>query len=251
MQTLVGEVPRHGEQTRDDLLDSAEELFSHFGVEGTSIRAVNANAGAGPSSSPMITSATEMASFAVVINRRGKAVLASQFDALDVLGASRCAAIGGGRRRGDEPSVDRGHREGSGRRTPMGQGHRVACAVARSVVGSLDARPGGLNDRFERQIRRALPDVSDELLLANWQLAGSALLRLFADCDSAAGSTSRSRLVVAPCLFGNRRGLCGSRSGVVDPTSICRLSAPTFNLTSLARVGVVSRDGRQRAPVRS
>jgi len=180
-----GRNPRHGEQTRDDLLDSAEELFSRFGVEGTSIRAVNANAGAGPSSVHYHFGDRD-GLVRAVINRRGKAILTSQFDALDVM-----------EHQNEPPSV-RDVVEVMSRPLmeviecdPVGglRWVKVIAWLAQSrdpLLVRLTARPGGLNDRFERQIRRALPNVSDELLLANWQLVGSALLRLFADCDSAA-----------------------------------------------------------------
>ena len=180
-----GRNPRHGERTRDDLIDSAEELFSRFGVEGTSIRAVNANAGAGPSSVHYHFGDRD-GLLRAVINRRGKAVTQSLFHALDELD-----------QRSAPPSV-RDVVDVLSRPLmevieidPTGglRWIKVIAWLAQSrdpLLVRLTARPGGLNDRFERQIRRALPDVPDELLLANWQLAGSALIRLFADCDSAA-----------------------------------------------------------------
>lgn len=180
-----GRNPRHGEQTRDDLLDSAEELFSRFGVEGTSIRAVNANAGAGPSSVHYHFGDRD-GLVRAMINRRGKAVLTSQFDALDVMEhQSEPPSVRDVVEVMSRPLIEVIENDSVGGISWV----KVIAWLAQSrdpLLVRLTGRPGGLNDRFERQIRRALPDVPDELLLANWQLVGSALLRLFADCDSPA-----------------------------------------------------------------
>lgn len=73
-------------QTRTALLDAAEELFANFGVEGTSIRSINAAAGFAPTAVHRHFGSKDRLLEAVV-RRRGNAMAARQRELLDALAA--------------------------------------------------------------------------------------------------------------------------------------------------------------------
>jgi AcrR family transcriptional regulator len=70
--------------TREALLDAAEELFATFGVEGTSIRSINAAAGFAPTAVHRHFGSKDRLLEAVV-RRRGDATAARQRELLDAL----------------------------------------------------------------------------------------------------------------------------------------------------------------------
>src|SRR5688500_1622324 len=77
-----------GERTRELLMDAAEELFASAGVEGVSIRSINAAAGVSPASVHYHFRDKD-GLVRAVIERRGGALVRRQLELLDAGGDGR------------------------------------------------------------------------------------------------------------------------------------------------------------------
>lgn len=164
-------------------MDAAEELFSNGGVEGVSIRSVNAAAGLAPVAVHYHFRSKDRLLDAVIL-RRGKAVARRAAELLDALAAD-----------GKTPTADAviravviPYRELL-ESDPIG-GLRWLRLVARLVLAEdprlhrLNAGPRGLEERFSRFLRSAFPDVTPQLLERAWRISVTILMLMLGNSDA-------------------------------------------------------------------
>jgi AcrR family transcriptional regulator len=164
-------------------MDAAEELFSTFGVEGVSIRSVNAAAGLAPVAVHYHFRTKDRLLEAVIL-RRGKAVARRAAELLDALEAERRAPTA--------PDVVKAiaipYRELL-ERDPVG-GLRWLRLIAHLVLtqdprlSRLNAGPRGLEERFSRFVRGAFPGVPQQLLETAWRISFSILMLMLGNSDA-------------------------------------------------------------------
>jgi AcrR family transcriptional regulator len=174
----AGDGPRKAESaSREALMDAAEDLFAALGVEGVSIRSINAAAGLSPPAVHYHFGSKEELVYAV-LRRRGEVVtqrLGALLDALEARGRTPTAhelftAIAGS-------YLDLIERE------PV-RGLRWLRLLGRlwlaqdSRLASLDAETGGLHERLMGLLGRAFPGVPEPLLEKRFRLAASTLLQM-------------------------------------------------------------------------
>ena len=161
-------------------MDAAEELFSAFGVEGVSIRSVNAAAGLSPPAVHYHFGSKDVL-LRAVLRRRGEVVTRRLGELLDVLEA------------GDRPPAARElvnaiassyldllEREPvAGLRWLRLLGRLWLAQDAR--LDRLDAEMGGLHKRLIGMLRRTFPGVPQPLLEKRWRLAASSLLQMLSN----------------------------------------------------------------------
>ncbi|MBP1686245.1 MAG: hypothetical protein H6Q33_2388 [Deltaproteobacteria bacterium] len=169
--------------SREALMDAAEELFAAFGVEGASIRSINAAAGlSAPAVHYHFGSKDEL--LHAVLRRRGQVVtdrLGERLDALETGGRIPSAhelftAIA-------NSYLDLLEREPE-------KGLRWLQLLARLWLAQdprlvpLDAEMGGLHERLMRLLSRAFPRVPRVNLEKRWRLAASTLLQMLGTSDA-------------------------------------------------------------------
>jgi AcrR family transcriptional regulator len=164
-------------------MDAAEELFSTCGVEGVSIRSVEAAAGLAPAAVHYHFRSKDRLLTAVVL-RRGKAVARRAGELLDTLAAEKTTpptqevveALA-------TPYLELLQRD------PVG-GLRWARLMARLVLAQdprlrrLNAGPDGLEQRFWRFVRRAFPGVPEQLLETAWSISFNILMLMLGKSDT-------------------------------------------------------------------
>lgn len=178
-----GRPPYDSAETREALMDAAEELFSTVGVEATSIRSVNAAAGLAPVAVHYHFKTKDRLLEAVIL-RRGRAVARRAAEVLDAL-------EGEGRPPTPQDvvrTITIPYRELL-ERDPVG-GVRWLRLLAQLVLAQdprlsrLNAGPKGLEERVERFVRWALADVPEPLLETAWRIAFSLLMLMLGNSDA-------------------------------------------------------------------
>jgi AcrR family transcriptional regulator len=164
-------------------MDAAEELFSTYGVEGVSIRSIEAAAGLAPAAVHYHFRSKDRLLKAVVL-RRGKAVARRAGELLDTLAAG-----------GPPPATQEVVKALATpylellQRDPVG-GLRWARLMARLVLAQdprlrrLNAGPDGLEQRFWRFVRRAFPGVPEQLLETAWSISFNILMLMLGKSDT-------------------------------------------------------------------
>jgi AcrR family transcriptional regulator len=164
-------------------MDAAEELFSAFGVEGVSIRSVNAAAGLAPVAVHYHFRSKDRLLEAVVL-RRGKAITRRAAELLDALEAH-----------GKPPTAQDviraiaiPYRELL-ESDPVG-GLRWLRLIGRLVLAEdprlhrLNAAPGGVEERLSRFVHWAFPDVPEGLLEMAWRISFGILMMMLGNSDA-------------------------------------------------------------------
>jgi AcrR family transcriptional regulator len=190
-----GRPPYDSAKTRTALMDAAERLFASVGVEGVSIRAINAAAGLAPVAVHYHFKTKDRLLEAVIL-RRGKAVARRARELIDALESQgrpptpqdlvRLATV---------PYRELLERE------PVGGG-RWLRLLAQLVLtqdrrlSRLNAGPRGLDERIERFVQWALPDVPKPRLERAWRIAFSLLMLMlgYSDARIAPGSGNGRRI---------------------------------------------------------
>lgn len=174
-----------GENTRQILLDAAEELFARYGPEAVSIRSVNSAVGLAPAAVHYHFGSKDGLVLAV-LRRRGTAVWQRHEELLDALEARP------GRIRSRElvealaqPLVELLETE------PIGGPRwiQVAARLAQArdpLLESVNTRSGSIRERFHALVCTVYPDVSEAEALMRWNIAGNTVLRQLADADTPA-----------------------------------------------------------------
>lgn len=178
-----GRPPYDSAETRDMLMNTAEEFFADLGVEGVSIRSINAAAGLAPAAVHYHFYSKDRLLDAV-LHRRGDALWRRMGELLDKLEASGKSPTA----RDLVETMAVPFREML-QRDPIG-GMRWQRLVARLVL-SQDARlsrltsgSGGLDERFISTLHRAFPDVPEQPLEAGWSIAISTLIQMLGNSDN-------------------------------------------------------------------
>jgi len=178
-----GRPPYDSSETREMLLNTAEELFANLGVEGVSIRSINAAAGLAPAAVHYHFYSKERL-LDGVIRRRGDAVLHRMNDLLQKLETGRKSPTV----RDLVEAIAIPYRELL-ERDPVG-GLRYQRLIARLVLSQdprlsrLTTGPEGLDARFIGALCRAFPDVPEHLLEAGWRIAISTLIQMLGNSDT-------------------------------------------------------------------
>jgi AcrR family transcriptional regulator len=165
-----------GAETREQLMDAAEELFAQFGVDAVSIRSVNSAAGLAPAA-VHYHFGTKDRLLREIVRRRGRHVVTTQLALIDAI-----------------------EREG---RTP--DALELVTIMAQPFFDILDLDPvggrrwlrlignliltgderlreqtmvEGVTGRFERLVADTYPDVSPEFVIRRWRMATIVLIQL-------------------------------------------------------------------------
>lgn len=164
-------------------MDAAEELFSTLGVEGVSIRSIEAAAGVTPAVVHYHFHSKEGLLEAIIL-RRGKTLTARMNELLDALEA-----------RGKPPTTRDVVKAIATpflemlKREPV-DGLRWTRLIARLVLGQnpclrrATAMPGGSEERFSRFIRWAFPGVSELRIERAWRISYSILMLMLGSSDA-------------------------------------------------------------------
>ena len=174
-----------GRRTRTLLMDAAEELFATHGVEGVSIRSVNAAAGLAPASVHYHFGDRD-GLVRAVITRRGDQMIRRQAELLDVVerlephptGRDAVLLLA-------EPLFEMLQDD------PVG-GRRWITVVANLVVAHDDrvyqeSGPGSVGDRINACAAAAYPNRDAAFVADRWRLASMSLLQLLAGSADALG----------------------------------------------------------------
>jgi AcrR family transcriptional regulator len=169
-----------GERTRDQLMDAAESLFAHRGVEAVSVRSVNTAAGLA-AASVHYHFGDKDGLLEQVIARRGGEVVARQAELLAAVEAADGAP--------DPETAVRVLAEPLFellRRRPVG-GARWITIVA-NLVATGDERvyrigfgPGSVQERINATVAAAFPHEDPPVVAERWLMASTSLLQLIAD----------------------------------------------------------------------
>ena len=178
-----GRPPYDSAETREMLVNTAEELFANLGVEAVSIRSINAAAGLAPAAVHYHFYSKDRLLDAV-IRRRGDAV----FERMNGLLANAEAGRKMPTVRALVDAIAIPYRE-LHERDPVG-GSRWHRLVARLVLSQdprlsrFTAGPEGLDARFLRALCRAFPDVPAQTLEAGWRIAITTLIQMLGNSDT-------------------------------------------------------------------
>jgi AcrR family transcriptional regulator len=178
-------VPRSS--SRDRLLDSAERLFARHGVEGVSLRGINADAGLSPAALHYHFGSKDKLVEAL-LDRRMSHLMVRRTELLDALIASpEPASVRDVMRVLITPLCELLSEEGD-------NGHRYLRLLARlRADGDLDDRfvssryPSGVA-RLDPLLQRALPTLSVRLVRLRLALAVDLLLRSLAEWEALAAT---------------------------------------------------------------
>lgn len=203
-----------GERTRELLMDAAEELFAAGGIEGVSIRSVNAAAGLSPASVHYHFGDKD-GLVRAVIARRGTPLVRRQAELLDVAEDSTEAA-----RAEDAVRLLADPMYELLREEPIGGGRWLT--ILAGLVAGDDERvyqigfgPGSVQVRINARAAAAFPGVDGEVVADRWRMASTALLGLLAGSaarltqdDEAAARAQLDKIVrfVSAGLEGATRG---------------------------------------------
>lgn len=176
-KTRQGEARRvSGAETRELLMDTAEELFAQFGVDAVSIRSINSAAGLAPAA-VHYHFGTKDRLLREIVRRRGAHVVTTQRELIDAI-----------EREGRAPDATE-------LVTVMAQpffdildldpvGGRRWLRLVGNMILTGDERlreqneREGLTDRFERLVVRTYPDVPPEFVIRRWRMACIVLIQL-------------------------------------------------------------------------
>ncbi|MBP1687705.1 MAG: hypothetical protein H6Q33_3848 [Deltaproteobacteria bacterium] len=168
--------------TREALLDAAEEMFAAFGVDGASMRSISGAAGLTHAAVNYHYPSKEYLLDAV-LRRRGERV-SRRFDEL----LAQMEATGKPATAEDLiTAIATPHIELL-RDDPVG-GLRWLRIEARLVLGEdphlieSSYLPAGLRDRLWRLLRRGFPNVPDSLLRTSWYICTATLLQMLSNSD--------------------------------------------------------------------
>jgi len=194
---LLSKVPRRrgrpahdSADTREALLDAAEELFAAYGVDGASMRSISAAAGLTHAAVNYHYPAKD-ALLDAVLRRRGEQVSRRFDELLTQLEAT------GKRPTAEEliTAIATPHIELL-RDDPVG-GLRWLRIEARLVLGEdphlieSSYLPAGLRDRLWRLLHRGFPSVPDSLLRTSWYICTATLLQMLGNSDVRAPQAAR------------------------------------------------------------
>jgi AcrR family transcriptional regulator len=164
-------------------MDAAEKLFATYGVEGVSIRSINAAAGLAPVAVHYHFKTKDRLLKAVIL-RRGREVARRAAEVIDTLeAAGRPPAAHDVVRMATIPYRELLDRD------PVG-GVRWLRMLAQLVLtqdprlSRLNTGPRGLDERIARFVRWALPDVPEPLLETAWRIAFSMLMLMLGNSDA-------------------------------------------------------------------
>jgi len=164
-------------------MDAGEELFATFGVEGVSLRSIEAAAGVTPAVLQYHFHSKEGLLEAIIL-RRGEGLTRRMSELLDVLEA-----------RGRPPSTRDVVKAIAMpflemlAREPV-DGLRWTRLIARLVLGQnpclrrLTALPGSSEERFSRFVRRAFPGVPEPQLERAWRISYNILMLMLGTSDA-------------------------------------------------------------------
>ena len=178
-----GRPPYDSAETREMLVNTAEELFANLGVEAVSIRSINAAAGLAPAAVHYHFYSKDRLLDAV-IRRRGDAMFERMSGLLANVEADRKKPTV----RALVDAIAIPYRELL-ERDPVG-GVRWYRLVARLVLSQdprlsrFTAGPEGLDARFLRAYCRAFPDVPAHTLEAGWRIAITTLIQMLGNSDT-------------------------------------------------------------------
>ena len=178
-QTKRRRSPRDGEATRVALTDAAEQLFAEQGVEGVSIRAINAAAGLAPAAVHYHFGSKE-ALLETVLDRRGAEVVA------DI--SARCDDLLRQPGRPDPADIVRtvvGPYRALLERDRVGGGRWLAIVGQLSLNGTrLPPSAAPATERLQQLIHRAFPDHEAADLDVAWPIAIESVILLMARASS-------------------------------------------------------------------
>jgi AcrR family transcriptional regulator len=165
-----------GAETREQLMDAAEELFAQFGVDAVSIRSINSAAGLAPAA-VHYHFGTKDRLLREIVRRRGRHVVTTQLaliDALELEGrtpdATELVAIMA------QPFFDILDLDPVGGRRWLGLiGNLILTGDGR--LREQNAAEG-VTDRFERLVANTYPDVPPEFVIRRWRMATIVLIQL-------------------------------------------------------------------------
>jgi AcrR family transcriptional regulator len=165
-----------GIETRNLLMDAAEELFAELGVEGASIRSINAAAGLAPAAVHYHFGSKDRL-IAAVIARRGADVQARSAELLGKVEAAAHPKAIDVVQALAEPFIELLERDHvTGRRWLQIVGEMVLVRDER--VEQVGFGPGSPEVRFERVIVALYPALPKAYVLAQWRTATTALIQL-------------------------------------------------------------------------
>jgi AcrR family transcriptional regulator len=165
-----------GAETREQLMDAAEELFAQFGVDAVSIRSINAAAGLAPAA-VHYHFGTKDRLLREIVRRRGAHLVTTQTAQIDAI-----------ERDGRSPDAFE-------LVTVMAQpffdildldpvGGRRWVRLIGNLILTGDERlrhqtaTEGVTDRFEALVLRTYPDVPSDFLIRRWRMATIVLVQL-------------------------------------------------------------------------
>ena len=185
-----------GEQTRQLLLDVAEELFAEYGPDAVSIRSINAAAGLAPAAVHYHFGSKD-ALIQGVLTRRGVPVWRRHEELLTELESSRSAVAARDIVEAlANPLIELVEAD------PVGGLRWIRLAARLNQTRDpnfTSVRPVGLNERFQRLVCDAYPATPEQEARLRWSIAGNALLRQLADADSpVAHQTGQGVSTIAP-----------------------------------------------------
>jgi AcrR family transcriptional regulator len=165
-----------GAETREQLMDSAEELFAQFGVDAVSIRSINSAAGLAPAA-VHYHFGTKDRLLREIVRRRGRHVVTTQLALIDALeregrtpNATELVAIMA------QPFFDILDLDPVGGRRWLGLiGNLILTGDER--LREQNAAEG-VTDRFERLVANTYPDVPPEFVIRRWRMATIVLIQL-------------------------------------------------------------------------
>ena len=176
-RTRQGEARRvSGAETRELLMDTAEDLFAQLGVDAVSIRSINSAAGLAPAA-VHYHFGTKDRLLREIVRRRGAHVVATQTALLDAIerdgrtpDATELVTVMA------QPFFDILDLDPvAGRRWLRLIGNLILTGDAR--LREQNVREG-LTDRFERIVVRTYPDVTPRFLIRRWRMACIVLIQL-------------------------------------------------------------------------
>jgi AcrR family transcriptional regulator len=170
-------------RTREALMDAGEELFATFGVEGVSLRSIEAAAGVSPAVLNYHFHSKD-GLLEAIITRRGETVAKRMTELLDALEArSRRPTPRDVVKAIALPFLEMLDRE------PV-DGLRWTRLIARLVLGQnaclqrLRAMPGGAEEDFSRFARWAFPGVPEPRLERAWRISYNILMLMLGTSDA-------------------------------------------------------------------
>jgi AcrR family transcriptional regulator len=172
-----GEARREsGAETREVLMDAAEELFAQFGVDAVSIRSINSAAGLAPAA-VHYHFGTKDRLLREIVRRRGSHLVTTQLALIDAIeregrtpDATELVTIM------VQPFFDILDLD------PVG-GRRWVRLIGNLILTGDErlrhqTRAEGVTDRFEALVARTYPDVSPEFVIRRWRMATIVLIQL-------------------------------------------------------------------------